>query len=76
MVMLYNTEPKLIKISLIYIAFPVCHVIAYVLWIIALIYYFYYVIGYHSLSPKAFIHLIVFRPWFKIPSPSSYLFFH
>ena len=67
MVVLCNTEPILIKISEIYISFPVCHVTAYVLWIIVLIYGFYYVDGCHSLSPIAFIHLSVFRAWFKIP---------
>lgn len=67
MIMLCTTEPILIKISYIYISFPVCHVTAYVLWIIILFYCFYYVAGYCSHGPTAFIHLTVFRSWFKIP---------
>lgn len=39
---------------------------AYVLWIIILIYCFYYVVDYHSLSPIALIQFILFRPEFKI----------
>lgn len=78
MIMLCITEPILIKIPYIYISFPVCHVTAYVLWIIILFYCFYYVVGYCSLSPIAFIHLTVFRSWFKIPFIpfGQYLFFN